>query len=315
MRRASTPSAPHQPSVSRRHALLGAGGIGLGALVGCDSASPSGGRSSGRTSSGISRSSTVSAAGWSVVRHSYGNHAAQFGDLYLPEHRSHAGVVVVLHGGFWLAEYDLDYGAPLAKDLAGRGYAVLNLEYRRVGDGGGWPTTFDDIGAGIDLVAALPVGDGPVTVIGHSAGGQLAVWAASRTTLPAGAPGSRPRVRVHAVISQAGVLDLRDAANQHVGGTAVEDLLGGSPDHVPGRYRIADPVELVPSPVAVCCVHSRADQVVPYSQSEHYVAAARAAGGAADLLTVAGDHFTLIDPTSAAWHAVLQRLPSLMAAR
>ena len=91
-----------------------------------------------------------------AVIHRYGADPAQFGELSLPDGRP-LGTVVVLHGGFWGARYDLSLGRPLAADLAARGYAAWNLEYRRSGNGGGWPATFEDVAAGIDLLATLPV--------------------------------------------------------------------------------------------------------------------------------------------------------------
>jgi dipeptidyl aminopeptidase/acylaminoacyl peptidase len=97
-----------------------------------------------------------------------------------------------------------------------------------------------------------------------------------------------------------------------VGGTAVPDLLGGSPDEVPERYDWADPIARVPLPVPVVCVHSRADESVPIGQSEAYVAAARAAGGAAELVEFDGDHMAHVDPTSTAWAAVVAALPQFL---
>ena len=126
------------------------------------------------------------------VIHRYGSDPAQFGELWLPD-GGQLGTVVVLHGGFWQAAYDLSLGRPLAADLAARGYAAWNLEYRRVGGGGGWPATFEDVAAGIDLLAALPVETSRVVAVGHSAGGHLGVWAAGRAGLPDGAPGARSR--------------------------------------------------------------------------------------------------------------------------
>jgi fermentation-respiration switch protein FrsA (DUF1100 family) len=114
-------------------------------------------------------------------------------------------------------------------------------------------------------------------------------------------------------VSQAGVLDLAVAANTGVGGSAADDLMGGSPTAVPQRYRAGDPIEQVPLPQPVYCVHSRADSDVPFAQSTAYVEAARKAGGHAVLREVQGDHFTLIDPASAAWHDVRAALPQLLA--
>src|SRR5215469_3626239 len=104
-------------------------------------------------------------------RHQYGQDPAQFGELWLPGGtRSPAGTVVVIHGGFWRARYDLSFGRPLAADLARRGYTAWNLEYRRALAGGGWPGTFEDVADGIDLLASLPVDTERVVAVGHSAG-------------------------------------------------------------------------------------------------------------------------------------------------
>jgi acetyl esterase/lipase len=229
----------------------------------------------------------------------YGSDPDQYGELYLVEGDPHPGVVVVIHGGFWRAAWDADGGRALAADLASRRWVAWNIEYRRVGNGGGWPTTLDDVGAAIDLLAELRVDTSRVVAVGHSAGGQLAAWAAART---------RPRVAVTAVIAQAGVLDLRTAALAGVGGTATPDLMGGMPDDVPDRYAVADPMDHLPLHAPVVCVHSRIDDSVPFSQSESYVAAARAAGAEADLVEVAGDHMSHRDPASPAWAAVVAAL-------
>jgi acetyl esterase/lipase len=247
-----------------------------------------------------------------ATRHSYGAGPAQFGDLYRPRGTAHAGTVVIIHGGFWRSAYDLTLGAPLATDLAERGYTAWNLEYRRVGTGGGWPTTLADVAAGIDHLDTLDVDTGPVAAIGHSAGGQLAAWAAGRPMLAAGTPGAHPQVRLSAVVAQAGVLDLVTAAATGVGGSAVPDFLGGSPQQVPERYAAADPIGQIPLAVPVLCLHSRADDNVPFAQSSAYVAAATEAGGTATLRATEGDHFTLIDPTAAAWRTVVAALPGLL---
>jgi acetyl esterase/lipase len=245
----------------------------------------------------------------------YGPDASQFGELSRPSGSAHRGVVVIIHGGFWRAQYGLDLGRPLAADLAGRGYVCWNIEYRRVGGGGGWPATLEDVAAAIDHLAELDVDRSSVVAIGHSAGGHLATWAAGRAALPADAPGGKPKVTVTAVVSEAGVIDLAVAARTDVGGTAVPDLLGGTPEQVPDRYRIADPIGQVPLPAPVLCVHSRADDTVPFAQSSAYVAAAKRAGGAAELHAVPGDHFAVIDVKAPAWDVVREALPSLLAGR
>lgn len=247
------------------------------------------------------------------MRHAYGTDPSQFGELSRPQGTAHPGTVVVLHGGFWRSVYGMSLGAPLAVDLAARGFTVWNLEYRRVGNGGGWPGTLADVAAGIDLLARLDVDTAHVVAVGHSAGGHLSVWAAGRSALPGGAVGAAPRVQVTGAVSQAGVLDLATAADTGVGGSAVTDFIGGSPARMPQRYAAADPIGQVPLAAPVLCLHSRADSAVPFAQSTAYVTAATAAGGTATLHETTGDHFTLVDPDSPDWTAVLDALPHLLA--
>ncbi len=264
--------------------------------------------------------------GIEVARHQYGADPSQYGELYLPSGPRMPGTVVVIHGGFWRSRYAADLGAPLAADLAARGWAAWNLEYRRVGNGGGWPATFADVATGIDLLADLTERSGNtgmagldldrVVAIGHSAGGHLATWAAGRPGLPeqpGGAAGATPEVRLTGVLAQAAVLDLPRAAADRLGGAAVSALLGGLPHEVPERYRLADPRRRLPLDVPVRCLHSRDDGVVPFDQSTGYVSAAQAAGADAGLVEVTGGHFGLIDPESAAWQACVELLPQLLA--
>ncbi len=241
------------------------------------------------------------------TRVDYGPDPSQFAELTRPDGTSR-GVVVVIHGGFWRSSYDLSLGRPLVPSLVAAGWTTWNLEYRRVGSGpgggGGAPATLDDVAAGLDALAAVDDLDvSTVVTLGHSAGGHLATWAAAR-----GRFGFPDEVPVTAVISQAGVLDLRSADAAGLGGGAVEAFLG----HPAGvGDRGADPIQQVPLDVPVRCVHGRADDTVPLSQSEGYVAAALAAGGDARLVTVDGDHFAVIDPDSVAWSRTLEILATL----
>lgn len=240
----------------------------------------------------------------------YGADPSQYADLHRPAGPSR-GVVVVIHGGYWKAQYDASLGTPLAADLAARGWTAWNLEYRRVGNGGGWPATFDDVAAGIEALADVPGLDlTTVITLGHSAGGHLATWAAARHRFPQWSPS---RVRVTHVVSQAGVLDLTTGFAQGLGGGAVEALLGGPPGVPPfeARYDRADPQRQLPLDVPVWCVHGVDDDVVPLSQSENYVAAAAEAGAEATLVTVEGDHFVVIDPTTPAWARIVEILDPL----
>jgi acetyl esterase/lipase len=230
-----------------------------------------------------------------------------------------APVVVVLHGGFWRAPYGIELARPLAADLAGRGWAAVAVEYRRVGAGGGWPTTLEDVAAAIDALPDVPVAARldltDVTVVGHSAGGHLAAWVAGRARLPAGAPGSGPRVAVTAAVLQAGVLDLTAAVAADLGAGATVDLLGGTPEELPDRYAAADPVRLLPTGVPVLCVLGAADTSVPPEQSERYAAAATAAGDRVEVAVVPGDHMALIEVAGEAWGRTVEWLARQRAAR
>lgn len=292
--------------LGRRALVLGS----LVALVACsrDGEAPVTGEpdpagQGGQGAQGAQPGAPAAAAG--AERFAYGPDAAQYADLYRPDGGSR-GVVVVIHGGFWKAAYDETLGRPLARSLADRGWAAWNLEYRRVGHGGGVPTTLDDVAAGIDALAGVAgLDSSTVVTLGHSAGGQLATWAAARGRFERWAP---ERVPVTAVISQAGVLDLTAAHEDFLGAGAVEAFVGGPPG--PG-YEQVDPLRQVPLGVPLWCVHGREDLIVPISQSRTYVATARAAGARAELVAVDGDHFTVVDPASPAWARTLRILDSL----
>ncbi|MBO0867912.1 MAG: prolyl oligopeptidase family serine peptidase [Micromonosporaceae bacterium] len=235
-----------------------------------------------------------------MIRLAYGPEPDQYGQLW-PGHRP---PVVLIHGGYWRDRYDLSAIGALAADLHGRGYTVWNLEYRRLGSGGGWPATFQDVTTGLDALAGLdglPAGTdlSRVTLVGHSAGGHLALWGSART-----------RLRPALVVSLAGVCDLGEAARLELSDRATQLLLGGEPEQLPEIYRQADPVRLVPLGVRQLLVHGTADQHVPLALSENYHAAAVRAGDDCTLWTLPEvDHFALVDPGSAAWAMVVDELP------
>jgi acetyl esterase/lipase len=208
-------------------------------------------------------------------RHSYGPDASQFGDLYEGGDR---GVAVLIHGGFWRDRYDLTLMEPLARDLVRHGWTAWNIEYRRLGSGGGVPQTLDDVGAAIDHLAELGVDLGRVIAIGHSAGGHLAAWAAAREDA---------RVPLTGYVSQAGVLDTKRAYELNLSEGVARNFLDASP------------IERPPS-VRGLLVHGSRDDVVPLEISEAF---ARASG--AELQVFDDDHFGPIDPDNAMWKAVL----------
>lgn len=210
---------------------------------------------------------------------------------------------MVVHGGYWRARYDRSLMTELCADLARHGCAAWNLEYRRVGGGGGWPETFLDVARGTDLLAELaaPLDLSRVGAVGHSAGGHLAMWAAARPKLPAGAPGATPSVRIAAAVSQAGVLDLSLAARLAPSDEPTRALLG-EPDEQAEAYALASPAAQLPLGIPQLVLHGEHDDTVSIRIAEAYAAAARAAGDPCELVVLpATGHFEHIDAGSEAW--------------
>jgi len=214
-------------------------------------------------------------------RHNYGSDPSQYGVLY-----GEGPVAVLIHGGFWKAEYGLELMDALAADLVARGWAAWNIEYRRLGNGGGVPYTLDDVGAAIDHLDQLPGVDlSRVVAIGHSAGGHLAAWAATRDHL---------RVAVTGVVSQAGVLDLQRAAELRLSNGVVDRFLKSQPTDV------ASPIERLPLGVPALLTHGGRDDIVPVEISERFARAS----GASLVVEPREDHFGHLDPTNPLWKAV-----------
>ena len=251
----------------------------------------------------------------------YGDGQDQVADVRVPPpgvqggagSRRNALFTIFLHGGFWRKQYDRQHTGPLAEALAAAGFVVCTPEYRRSGQrGGGWPGTFDDVAAAVDrlpdLVAEATGGlvDAQRLVLaGHSAGGHLALWAASRHRLPEGCPWRAP-ASGFGVVALAAVSDLTACYQLGLGQQAAGALMGGGPQRFPDRYAVADPARLLPAGVAGVLVHGTADDRVPHGMSSDYVARAREAGDDrvdCALLPGAG-HFDVIDPLSGAWGAV-----------
>jgi acetyl esterase/lipase len=211
-----------------------------------------------------------------VVR--YGDHPSQFCELFA----AGEDVAILIHGGFWRARYGRDLEHPIARDLVARGWTVWNVEYRRLGEGGGWPATFEDVKAAF---GALPVESSRVVAIGHSAGGHLAAWAAGEVPLSG-------------VISQAGALDLYELWRRGTSDHVVRQLLGGSPGEVPERYEAASPRPPAGTPLLL--VHGALDEDVPVSMSRAF-----AAGRECDLVVIDDEgHYEHLEPGSKCWAAV-----------
>ncbi|MEV0840255.1 alpha/beta hydrolase [Actinocatenispora sera] len=244
----------------------------------------------------------------------YGELPDQVVDGWLPA-RGAGQLVLVLHGGYWRHDVDRGYLASLAADLAGRGYAVACPEYRRTGDGGGWPATFTDVAAALDatpalLAAAAPgrVEPGPAVYAGHSAGGHLALWGALRHRLPPGAPGRRDTAPpVRGVLGLAPVCDLAETYRRGLDLGAAGALMGGGPGKHPDRYAAADPAALPAPEVPTVLLQGPSDGRVPIVLTRDY-----AGRHGLRLIELDGaDHFAVVDPAAPAWPRVLTALTSL----
>lgn len=252
--------------------------------------------------------------------YAYGAAPQQVAELRLPKGRGPHPAIVLVHGGCWQAPWGFDHVRSLAAALTAEGWATWSLEYRRVGDpGGGWPGTLEDVGRGADhlreAAAEHPVDVDRVVAVGHSAGGQLALWLAARARLPEASPLRGPRpLALRGVVSLAGITDLRTGAADGVCGDAIPQLLGGPPRDHPDRVRDASPVERLPLGLPVLLVCGALDAVVPMAQARAYATAAARAGDSVALEVVEGvGHFELVDPASPAWPAVRAAVRALLA--
>jgi acetyl esterase/lipase len=230
----------------------------------------------------------------------YGTDPNQFGEIRLPKSpdtKKPYPVVMNIHGGYWRAKYDLAHAGHLCGALTAKGLAAWNVEYRRVGNkGGGWPGTFEDIRAAYRYVSQIAsrysLDSNRMVVMGHSAGGQLALCLAGHEK------------SVKNVVSLAGVVDLQQAFEQHLSNDAVVEFLGGTPSTVTDHYREADPMQLKIA-ATQWLIHGLKDDSVPPFLSRNYVQEKKSRGEDTHLLEIStADHFDLIDPHSSAWPKV-----------
>jgi acetyl esterase/lipase len=250
----------------------------------------------------------------------YGSDPCQFGDLWLPEGSGPHSLLIFIHGGFWRAKYGLEHAGFLCQAFASAGMAVWNVEYRRLGNpGGGWPETFLDVNRAIDRLRSLtseyPLDLDRVVLMGHSAGGHLALWYAASRRIPVeNLLHVADPLPLRAVVALAGVSDLVRAWELGLGDGVVAELLDGTPEQYPARYAVVSPRELLPVDVRQVLIHGTGDVIVPPEQSTQYHAIATTQGSDVTLVLLPGmGHFEPIDPGSKAWSyvfdAVAQALP------
>ncbi len=231
------------------------------------------------------------------ARLAYGADPNQFGELRVPNTKGPFPVVMNIHGGYWRAKYSLAEADTLCAALTAKGLATWNVEYRRVGNrGGGWPGTFEDIRSAYRFISQIAQKNNldlaRSLVMGHSAGGQLALCLAGHES------------SVKKVVSLAGVVDLQQAYELHLGDNAVVEFLGGAPKAVPEHYHEADPMRLKIAAVQ-WLIHGAPDDTVPASLSRSYAEKKKAQGEDVHYLEIAtASHSDLVDPHSIAWPKV-----------
>jgi acetyl esterase/lipase len=252
----------------------------------------------------------------------YGSDVNQFGQLFLPQGPGPFPVAVVIHGGCWKKFADLKNTVPMSDALRKAGVATWNIEYRRVdNEGGGWPGTYRDIGAAIDYLRTI-AGEyrldlQHVVLVGHSAGGHLALWAAARHRVAEGsALYMKDPLSVSGVVDLAGPGRLQTLQAEHLqkvcGSVPVTQLLGGEIDKVPERLREGSPAEMLPLGVPQILITGSLDWLIPPAFGEEYLALARKAGDRAEMTVIEGaGHFEIIAPGTQAWPTVEQAVMSL----
>lgn len=256
-------------------------------------------------------------------RGQYGSDPTQYGELRLPAGLGPHPVVVLLHGGCFMAPYaSANYLGPLADALKGEGIATWNLEYRRIGDpGGGWPGTYLDVGSGVDhlrgVAESRSLDLNRVVVVGHSAGGHLAMWAASRGRVVLGSElSTSDPLQVRGVINLAGPLELSEDIDHYegeCGQPVISALIGGTPQTHPDRFAEVSPRARLPLGLPQVLIWGQHEEFVPHALAEQYVRRAQAAGDAVRLIVVENaGHFELASPNTVSWPEVYGAIKALL---
>jgi acetyl esterase/lipase len=259
-------------------------------------------------------------------RLAYGVDSSQYGELRVPTGSGLHPVVVLIHGGCFKAAYATTRDiAPMGDALKDGGIATWNVEYRRLGQpGGGWPGTYLDIGRAVDHLRALareyPLDLRRVVIVGHSAGGHLAMWAAARSRLPAGSPlYATDPLPVRGVIDLAGPVDMTANVPGYEAlcrDSVITSLLGGTPAAVPERYAQASPIKLLPLGIPQVIILGSHEDFVPLPLAEAYAQAAVQAGDRVRLIVIPGaGHFEIASPRASTWPLVESTIRALLDGR
>ncbi len=256
-------------------------------------------------------------------RLAYGTTASQIGELRIPTGNGLHPVVLLIHGGCWKQPYaSLQELGPLGDALKADGIATWNIEYSRLYEAGsGWPGTYLDTGRALDHLRVLAeeyrLDLNRVVVVGHSAGGHLAMWAAARSRLPKESQlfAANP-LRVKGVINLAGTMDMKDNVENMQAGchdTVVSGMLGGTPQQVPERYAQASAINLLPLGIPQLLIWGEYEDFIPLPLAQKYVKAATQAGDAVKVIVVPEvGHFDLASPFTASWPVLQSSIKAML---
>ena len=256
-------------------------------------------------------------------RIAYGEDQQQYGELRVPSGPGPHPLAILVHGGCFKAAYaKADYMAPIADALKDEGIASWNIEYRRLGDpGGGWPGTYRDVGRAVDFLRTLATPNrldlSRVVVVGHSAGGHLAMWAAGRSRVPrTSAIYAENPLPVRGAVDLAGPLDMSAHIAEYEGlcrDSVITSLLGGTPAAHPDRYAQASPIKLLPYGLPQVLVLGTHEDFVPMPLMRSYADAARSAGDSVRVILVPNaGHFEIASPRSFAWPPIDRAIRALL---
>jgi acetyl esterase/lipase len=241
----------------------------------------------------------------------YGEDEFQYGELRLPATDGPHPVIVFIHGGCWLADFDITHSRKLVAAFTAAGFATWNVEYRRVGNpGGGWPGTFDDIARGTDHLALIAedfdLDLGRVLISGHSAGGHLAIWSSNR-------PEQWPtKIKPAALLAMAPAPDLEYVHQQGVCGNVIDRLMGGSPEQVPERYVFGSGISRLPMDIPQYIVIGKHDRDWAVVGRRYVEAAVQSGNSPQVIIAEESGHFEMIDPDSSSWPLILQTAKSAL---
>jgi len=252
------------------------------------------------------------------IRISYGADSLQFGNLIIPDVSNKATVIMIIHGGCWRSKYDYTLMDEMSMDLAKRGYATWNIEYRRTEDEGGqWPGTITDVALALkelnNIAEDYLIDLDNIIVMGHSAGGHLALMLGAQSKMDSNSDlkiNDLPSIK--GIVSLAGITDLMTYLAPEGCGSNVLKLVGGAPEELPGRYLAGSPITYLPIGIPQKLITGIKDDIVPIAHIQPYYDKATDLEDPVELIKISdAGHFEVINPESDAWPVIVEAIGEL----